>query len=63
MTTENDKVAMDLRAELKFPAIGLQEYSADPAAQRHASERVRVPSYVGFEPDVNAKPGAISRRW
>ena len=63
MTTENDKVAMDLRAELKFPAIGLQEYSADPAAQRRVGRIITGSSYVGFEPDVNAKPGAISRRW
>jgi hypothetical protein len=34
MTIENDALSRDLRAWLKSPAIGLQDYSTDMAVQR-----------------------------
>jgi hypothetical protein len=34
MTFENDALREDLRAWLKSPAIGLQDYSTDPLVQR-----------------------------
>jgi hypothetical protein len=34
MTSETDALCEDLRAWMKSPAIGLQEYSADPVVQR-----------------------------
>jgi hypothetical protein len=34
MTSETDALCEDLRAWMKSPAIGLQEYSADPDVQR-----------------------------
>jgi hypothetical protein len=34
MTIENDALCDDLRAWMKSPAMGLQEYSSDPSVQR-----------------------------
>lgn len=57
MTTETDTLALDLRAGLKCPAIGLPDYSADLAAQRrvgriitsaiHRRQQLRAPFTEG----------------
>lgn len=38
MTNDNDAFCEDLRAWKKSPAIGLPEYSDDPAIQRRAGK-------------------------
>jgi|SRR5579862_6865275 len=40
MTIENDVLREDLRAWMRSPALGLQEYSSDPSVQRRVGRMI-----------------------
>jgi hypothetical protein len=59
MTIENDALCDDLRAWMKSPAMGLQEYSSDPSVQRRVGRMLGNFSAKFFASGAKTNSGQI----